>query len=358
MKAGLAGPPMPTCVFPSCIGKPKLDKCFADSNEEFFVGSAAIAKRGILSIDYPIRAGVVADWTDMERVWHHTLYNELRVSPEDHAVLITEAPYNPTKNREKMVEVFFEKFAVPACYIAIQAVMSLYSTGRVTGLVLDSGDGVTHAVPIYEGFNMPHAIQRLNLAGRDVTEYLQKILTEQGKTMTSSSEKDIVRQIKESNCYVAQDFDSEIESMRKDAELTTEYILPDGNKLELGNEKFRAPEIMFQPAMIGREAPGVHELTAKCVQTCDIDLRMSLYHNIVLSGGTTLYKGFDTRLRSELQKLAPRSVKVKVIATEDRRYCVWNGASIVSQLSSFQDMLIWKREYDEVGSAIVHNKCF
>ena len=170
IKAGFSGEEGPRAVFPGIVGRPKNPGAMVGiENKDFFVGQQAEEKRGILILKYPIEHGMVDDWDDMEKIWDHTFTNELRVVPAEHNVMLTEAPMNPKNNREKMTQIMFETFGTPGLYIAIQAVLSLYSAGKFTGLVCDSGDGVTHTVPIYEGFSIPHAVNRIQLAGRDLT---------------------------------------------------------------------------------------------------------------------------------------------------------------------------------------------
>ncbi|CAF0923219.1 unnamed protein product [Didymodactylos carnosus] len=351
-KAGFSGEDSPRSAFPALVGRPRHHGVMLGaSTKEAYVGEDAQNRRGILTLQYPIEHGVVTNWEDMERVWSHTFYNELRIAPEEHSCLITEAALNPKINREKMAQIMFETFGVPAVYVAIQAILSLYSTGRTTGLVLDSGDGVTHIVPIFEGYAMPHAIERMDLAGRDITDHLTKILKERGHSFDTT---EIVRDIKETLAYVASDYPVELNA----ANLDMQYKLPDGQTVTVGTERFRCAEILFKPSLIGMEGRGIHEAAFSSVMQCDIDIRRELFSSMVLSGGSTMFPGMVERLQKELSCKAPSSVKIRIIAPPQRKYSVWIGGSVLASLSTFQHQWITKQEYDDSGASIVHRKCF
>lgn len=358
IKAGLSGTDAPRCTFPSVVGYPKTQSIIVGMNtgKECYCGEEAIAKKGILTLTYPVENGIIKDMSLMEKIWHHTFFNELRQSPEEHAVLMTEAPQNPKANREKMTEVMFQTFNVPSFYISIQAILSLYAAGITTGVVLDSGDGVTHVVPVFEGYSLPQAVKRNDFAGRGLTKELQKILSEI-YSFTTSSEVEIVKDIKEKVCYLAVDFDAEMDKFKTSSELVYDYELPDGNILKIGNQRIRGPEYLFKPPPT-MEIKGFHELLNDSILSCDVDLRRKLWPCIILSGGTTLFNNITERLQKEVKQLVPNSVVAAVKAPPERKFSVWIGGSILSSLSTFQTSWITKAEFDEAGTQIVHRKCF
>eukprot|EP00978_Attheya_sp_CCMP212_P009781 scaffold23274_cov58-Attheya_sp.AAC.2 len=268
---------------------------------------------------------------------------------DEHPVLLTEAPLNPRKNRNQTAEVFFETFRTPALYFAPPAVLSLYASGRTTGVVLDVGDGVSHCVPVYEGHALPHSVCRSDVAGRDVTMQMQLLLRRGGMAFTTTAESDLVKTMKEQACYVAANPEKEEET---NAATKTQYQLPDGQVIDLSSERFRAPEILFNPTLVGSEEMGVADLLASSIMKSDMDLRSTLFSQIVLAGGSTLLPGFGDRLLNEVRGLAPAHTKIRISAPPERIHSTYIGGSILASLATFKSMWVTRADYEEHGESM------
>lgn len=264
---------------------------------------------------------------------------------------MTEAPLNPRQNRDKVAEIFFETFRAPALHFAPPAVLSLYASGRTTGVVLDVGEGVAHAVPVYEGFALPHSVTRSDIAGRDVTRQMQLLLRRSGLTFTTTAEADLVKTMKEETCYLTRTAVID-DSAAKDAR--TPYTLPDGQTIHLSTERYQAPNVLFDPSLIGSEEPGAADILLNAIMKSDIDLRSTLFSQIVLAGGSTLTPGFGDRLLQELRSRSPAHTKIRISAPPDRVNSTFVGGSILASLATFKSMWVSRADYEEHGSAILH----
>lgn len=356
-KAGFAGS-APSKVFPSVVTRPKRQAVpIPIGDRTTYAGHEVESKRGTFHIRYPIKNGIVTSWDDMEKLWHHTFYNELRVAPEEHFVILTEKLFAPKASRESLTQIMFETFNVSSMYLGNQAALAMHATGRTTGLVCDIGANVTTITPIYKGYPLPHAVQILNIAGEDLTAYLIKILSERGYLLTTPSDREIARHIKEEVCYVAQDFEEELAEAANWSRSEKSFKLPDGSSTYIGDECFRCPEVLFQPSLLGTESPGLQHIILRSITICDELIREDLVAHIVLSGGTTMFDGLADRLTKEVAALAPETYNVKVNALPTRQYLVWLGASMLACHPSFKRRWITKEEYDDSGPAIVHRKC-
>ena len=369
VKVGYAGSNFPEHIFPSQVGRPILRASNKFGNievKDLMVGDEASQLRAILEVNYPMENGMVRNWDDMCHIWDYTFgETKMNVNPADCKVMLTEPPMNPLKNREKMIEVMFEKYGFAGAYVAIQAVLTLYAQGLLTGVVVDSGDGVTHLCPVYEGFAMPHLTRRLDIAGRDITHYMIKLLLLRGYSFNHSADFETVRQLKEKLCYIGCNIEIEEKLALETTVLVESYTLPDGRVIKVGGERFAAPEVLFQPHLIGIESTGIAELLFSTIQAADMDVRPALYKHIVLSGGSTMYPGLRSRLEREIKQLYIEQVlggdieklnnfKLRIENPPSRKNVVFIGGAVLADVMKDKEYF-WmsKEEYDERGLKVL-----
>ena len=309
------------------------------------------------SIPAPITAGVVTNWLEMEKIWQSTFYNRLCVDPSEHPVLLTEPLLNPKALRERMTKTMFQEVGVPALYIYNGPMLALISTGRTSGLVVDSGYSLTSVVPILEGHAVVYAVVKDTFGGGDVTAYLVRLLAERGYVYTTAEQIQYINKMKEDLCYVAVDFDAEMERVSDTHELEA-WFEPTNASIDF--ERFKCTELLFKPSLFIKERNGLTEMLLESVKEFEPDFQRTMYANIVLSGGNTKFKGFAERLERELGRdyssWVPRS-SAKVFAPSSREYCTWTGGALLAKSAQFPKRWMSRNDYLEHGPSIVHTKC-
>jgi len=336
--------------------------------KDVMVGDECARHRAMLETSYPIDNGIVTDWKGIVHLWDYTFFERLKINPTEHKILLTEPPANPKDNQKKMLQMMLEKYQFEAAKVSIQAMLVLYAQGLLTGVVVDSGDGVTHVVPVWEGICPPDLIRRLNVAGRHITRYLIKLLQVRGYAFNRSADFETVRQIKEKFCYVGYDLGVESRLALETTVLMQSYTLPDGRVIKLGRERYEASEVLFKPSLIDVEAPGIHELLFNMIQDADVDIRSDFYKHIVLSGGSTMYPGLPSRLEKEVRELYLKNVlkgdkkrlakfKLRIEDPPRRKHMVYLGGSVLADIMKDRsEFWISKKEWAEQGERIIGKK--
>lgn len=397
-KMGYAGNCEPQYIVPTVVAS-RAEKGGNRTNTDgvedldFYIGNEALEHSVSHQISYPIRHGLVENWDNMERLWQRCMFKYLRCEPEEHFVLLTEPPLNTPENREATAEIMFETFNVPGLYIAVQAVLALAASWTskgatertLTGTVIDSGDGVTHVIPVAEGYVIGSCIKHIPLAGRDITNFVFKMLRDRGEPIPSEDCLEVAKRIKEMHSYVCPDlakefakYDAQPEKFFRTYEGTTRKT---GAKwqCDVGYERFLGPEIFFNPEIFSSDfTVPLPDVVDEAICRCPIDTRRGLYKNIVLSGGTTMFKSFgkrlerdikrrvDTRLDANVARLGERhagqaanKIDVNVITHQMQRFAVWFGGSMLASTGEFKVVCHTKAQYDEEGPKIArHNAVF
>lgn len=356
IKAGFSGEDLPRVVIPTAMGERIIEvdqqqtqgQSTAATSELKPKISHKFGREAFTATDHqlkqPVQRGVITDMTHMQTLLEHIFVHELGLQTKDISVLMTDSPMNTKENKMEITKLMFDYFKVQKFTLINTASLSLFSTGTTTGLVAESGEGISYAVPVFEGYALPHAILELKVAGCDVTQKLIDQFVESGMPVTAENFQQ-VREMKESMCHVSGDFNSEVRS--RDDVLNQEqrsYELPSGEIIEVSLDKrVTASEILFNPRLIGVEEDGFAQMAQKSIEMCDEDLRTNLYGNIVLAGGTSLMNGFTERFEDEIRGYAAKSPKqtdIIVTAALHRKNAAWIGGSMLASMSTFADNTI------------------
>ncbi|PWA15711.1 hypothetical protein CCH79_00019598, partial [Gambusia affinis] len=374
---------------------------------DFYIGDEAIDKPNYAT-KWPIRHGMVEDWDLMEKFMEQVIFKYLRAEPEDHSFLMTEPPLNTPENREYLAEIMFETFNVPGLYIAVQAVLALAAswTSRqvgqrtLTGIVIDSGDGVTHAIPVAEGYVIGSCIKHIPVAGRDITFFIQQLLRDREAGIPPEQSLETAKAIKERYCYICPDIVREFAKYDSDpGKWIKQYqginaVTKTPFHIDVGYERFLGPEIFFHPEFANPDfMQPISDVIDEVIQSCPIDVRRPLYKaslttiitsntdglvarcNIVLSGGSTMFRDFGRRLQRDLKRttdarlrlseelsggrIKPKPMEVQVVTHHMQRYAVWFGGSMLASTPEFFQVCHSKKDYDEIGPSICrHNPVF
>lgn len=392
-KMGYAGNCEPSFILPSVIGTKPPEKCRRDlkgmEDMDFWIGDEAVARAGEYTVNYPIRHGIVENWDNMERYWQRVIFKYMRCDPEDHMFLLTEPPMNTPENRELTAEIMFETFNVKGLYIAVQAVLALaaswaskqVSERTLTGTVVDAGDGVTHIIPVAEGYVIGSCIRHIPLAGRDITNFIQQLMRERENEIPPDEAMEIAKRVKEQYCYVCPDmakefgkYDNDPSKWIKQYKATTKRGVD--WKCDVAYERFLGPEIFFNPEICNPDyTTPVPQVIDATIQASPIDTRRGLYKSIVLSGGSTMFKDFGRRLQRDIKRcvdtriqktvelskgrLQPAPVDVNVISHHMQRFAVWFGGSMLASTPEFHNVVHTRAQYEEIGPSICrHNPVF
>ncbi|GJQ10935.1 hypothetical protein GpartN1_g2726.t1 [Galdieria partita] len=359
-KVGFANEDQPSLIFEPFVSQAKPKEILLNGSNAYFIGNQLSRKRDIFPlVSSPIQNGIIQDWQAMEEIFKYIFFDELELDPLYQTILLSEPPLNPLKQREKMVEMLFEVFHIPALCIASQSMLALYSSGKTTGIVVDSGDSTTSIVPIYEGYTVQNGIQQQEISGKHLGQYLARLLWKKGYRFgLHHRESNVIRNMKENSCYIALDYRKELENYNQGKLKGKCFQLPDDSQITLDIECFQCPEMLFHPQLVGIQSYGLVDMMCKCIEETPFNIRKELWNNIVLSGGCMMITGIQDRLQKDLKSSIPSTAAFQIFRLPDTRLSTWLGGSILGNLPSFEKICMSLQDYKERGAAMIHERCF
>ncbi|KAJ5078501.1 actin-7-related [Anaeramoeba ignava] len=359
-KAGFGEENEVRSVFTTLVKRPKNRSPFLGINsKEAYIGDEVWLRRGTYIEKYPIQNKMITDWDDIEKIWFHTFYNELRIDPEDKTVILSEPSLNRKKIREICFEIMFETFSPQFFWMANSGFLALLFSEKKTGIVIEFGYSQMYIIPIFEGIVLDHAVVKSDFSGNDINDFMTQILNKKNYNMITSFEREIVRDIKEKLCFVSFDYENDKEISEKGGFNKKQYELPDGTDILIDFERFTCPELIFQPNLIGfSQSLSVTGLIEKSISKCDIEIQPILLKNIILSGGSTKFPGFSERLKKEIINSFGKNFEVEITSPSNSTYSVILGGFKLSKMSSFNNIKISNQEFKEFGSSLIYHKIF
>ena len=366
VKAGFSGEEKPKTIFYNYFGKPKFKKVlrtFNNENQEAseqYIGDDCDKYMGIIKLRFPVKHGVFENEQDILPIFNY-LFSKLGINSQEikeHPLLITEPILNPITNREKIAYSLFDNLGVPALFFASQPILSLLSTSKTSGTVLESGHGVSQSCVIFEGYPISSSYERYNYGGEDVTNYLKNLLKKRGHHFYNSTELKIINEIKENTCFC---FANDVKNDISDSKIALNknplnYYLPDGSSITIGDERIMATELLFNPEYTGRNYLGLPDMISSSIDKVDNQLKQKCYENILLSGGNTKFNGLSEQLNYELKQKVDKNMKIAFNRPKDPEFCCWMGGNIISTMEIFKKMWITRKEWNEQGTKIIHVK--
>lgn len=358
VKLGLAGEDRPRCTFPAVVGR-IIRHGHNLPHRQYVVGDEAQARHHLphfVQLIRPVERGRLAwqpsnaHWNDVEGLWHHALYNELRMAPEEQPMLLSESPLATQYDIERAAEEMFEALNVPSLHIMQDSALAVLGTGRTTGLALSIGGGLTSAVPVYEGHALTHHAVCMPLAGADITELLHRLIQPRGLHYADHA-RDPLERAKEALAYVAEDLAAERRMSRQEL-LRAATDAP----LTLSHERFECTEVLFDPSLLGLSGVGVHTAAADAIAKCSPEVRAEMWDNVILYGGSAKLPGIAQRLLRELRQVAPVGMTVRLIRPEEPAELVFYGGSVVASLPQFGQMCTTMQEWEE-SRRVILRKC-
>lgn len=333
-KAGLLNYEEPSIIIPTCLGKTKNQYYFGDDTD---------CDETIEEIIRPIEHGTIKDFSSFNLIIKN-IFEELGIEPEGQNLVLTEPSLNSKKNREELFKSMFELFNIGNLFIANQALLSLYSTGKFSGIVVESGAGVTQIVPIINTHVSTYAINRIDFGGNELSEYLNKLLNTNNQFIKNKNNLKILEQIKKEACYIEKKYKKKLDEVEP-------YIfkMPDGNPITLKTERTTVPEAIFRPELLGKDWNGIHELFFNSIEKIKEEEQKKLYENIVVTGGNTMFLGFEQKLTKKIKKKFGDNNNARFIQVPNKMNADWIGECSLCTTLNIDNDFISKSEYEEMG---------